>query len=85
MEIEDSMQIEEDLIIKNNLRQLVAKTGMKHSFIADKVKVSYTGFSYWINKHRNPTGIYAQRLEVFLNLDKGELFQDDDWMAENGN
>ena len=71
--------------VRNNLKGLVAKTGMKHSFLADKVGVSDTAFSYWINNHRNPTGIYVQRLEVFLNLDKGELFQDDEWMAENGN
>ena len=71
--------------IKNNLRQLVAKTGMKHSFIADSIVVSHTAFSYWINNHRQPSGRFSQRLAVFLNIDKAELFQDDEWMAENGN
>ena len=70
---------------KNNLKQLVAKSGMKHSFIADSIAVSHTAFSYWINNHRQPSGRFSQRLEVFLNLDRGALFEDDDWMAENGN
>jgi len=78
------MEIKDDLT-ENNLKQLVAKTGMKHSFIADSIKISHTGFSYWINNHRQPSGKYAQRLEVFLNLKRGELFQDDEWMAKNGN
>ena len=71
--------------IKNNLRQLVAKTGMKHSFLSDKVGVSDTAFSYWINNHRQPSGRYPQRLQVILGFKNGELYQDDDWMAENGN
>ena len=60
--------------IKNNLRQLVAKTGMKHSFIADKVKVSYTGFSYWINNHRQPSGIYIARLCEELDCIAQEIY-----------
>ena len=70
---------------KNNLRKLVAKSGMKHNFIADIIDVSHTAFSYWINNHRQPSGRFSQRLEGFLNLEKGALFEDDDWMAENGN
>ena len=71
--------------IKNNLRQLVAKTGMKHSFLSDKVGVSDTAFSYWINNHRQPGGVYTQRLQKILGCDEIDIFNDDSWEFNNGN
>ena len=60
--------------IKNNLRQLVAKSGMKHKFIALKVDVSDTAFSYWINNHRQPSGIYVARLCEELDCIAQEIY-----------
>jgi len=60
--------------IKNNLRHLVAKTGMKHSFLSDKVGVSDTAFSYWVNNHRQPSGIYIARLCEELGCTAQEIY-----------
>ena len=60
--------------IKNNLKQLVAKTGMKHSFLSGKVGVSDTAFSYWVNNHRQPSGIYIARLCEELGCTAQEIY-----------
>ena len=60
--------------IKNNLKQLVAKTGMKHSFLSDKVGVSDTAFSYWVINHRQPSGIYVARLCEELGCTAQEIY-----------
>ena len=60
--------------VRNNLKGLVAKTGMKHSFLADKVGVSDTAFSYWINNHRQPSGIYIARLCKELDCVAQEIY-----------
>tara|TARA_Y100001963_G_scaffold7439_1_gene9703 strand:+ start:620 stop:808 length:189 start_codon:yes stop_codon:yes gene_type:complete len=48
--------------MENNLKKIVLEKGMRHSYLAEKVGVSNTAFSYWINNHRQPSGIYIARL-----------------------
>ena len=38
--------------MENNLKEIVSKKGVKHSFLAKLVGVSDTAFSYWIYNHR---------------------------------
>lgn len=45
---------------KNNLRKLVAKSGMKHNFIADIIDVSHTAFRIGLTTTDNQVGVFLK-------------------------
>tara|TARA_R100001443_G_scaffold48009_3_gene60410 strand:+ start:3553 stop:3741 length:189 start_codon:yes stop_codon:yes gene_type:complete len=60
--------------MENNLKEIVSKKGVKHSFLAKLVGVSDTAFSYWINNHRQPSGIYIAKLCKELGCKAEEIY-----------
>ena len=60
--------------MENNLKKIVTNKGYKHSFLAKLVGVSDTAFSYWINNHRQPSGIYVARLCKELDCIAQEIY-----------
>tara|TARA_R100001594_G_scaffold3011_1_gene11629 strand:+ start:1851 stop:2048 length:198 start_codon:yes stop_codon:yes gene_type:complete len=60
--------------MENNLKEIVKEKGIKHSFLAKTVGVSTTAFSYWVNNHRQPSGIYIARLCEELNCTAQEIY-----------
>jgi len=60
--------------MENNLKKIVSNKGIKHSFLARIVGVSDTAFSYWVNNHRQPSGIYVARLCKELNCKAEEIY-----------
>lgn len=60
--------------MENNLKKIVNDKGIKHSFLADKIGVSTTAFSYWINNHRQPSGVYLALLCEELDCIAQEIY-----------
>ena len=60
--------------MENNLKKIVSNKGIKHSFLARIVGVSDTAFSYWVNNHRQPSGIYVARLCEELGCTAQEIY-----------
>ena len=60
--------------MENNIKRIVREKGIKHSFLAKLVGVSTTAFSYWVNNHRQPSGIYVARLCKELDCKAEEIY-----------
>jgi|TARA_Y100000593_G_scaffold88853_1_gene171918 DNA-binding Xre family transcriptional regulator len=60
--------------MENNLKKIVTNKGIKHRFLADSVGVSVTAFSYWINNHRQPSGIFLAKLCKELGCTAEEIY-----------
>ena len=60
--------------MENNLKKIVTNKGIKHSFLAKSVGVSDTAFSYWINNHRQQSGIYIAKLCKELGCTAQEIY-----------
>ena len=43
--------------MENKLKQLIRVKGLRQKWIAEQVGVTDTALSYWVNNHRQPSGV----------------------------
>jgi len=61
--------------MKNNINVWIAKRGYKKRYIAEKLGVSQTVLSRWINGHSNPSLENALKLANILKCKVDDLFE----------
>ena len=64
--------------MKNNINVWIAKSGMSKKEVAEKMGVSQTVLSRWINRHSNPSLEKAISLAELLNCKVDDLYEKDD-------
>lgn len=68
--------------MENNLKQIITDKGIKHGFLAKSVGVSDTAFSYWVNNHRQPSGVYIAKLCKVLGCTAEDIYDIGDVNAD---
>lgn len=58
----------------NNLKRLIRAKGLRQGWIAEQVGVTDTAISYWVNNHRQPSGVYIARLTKILECSAQEIY-----------
>lgn len=61
--------------MKNNIEYWITKSGYKKKFIADKMNVSQTVLSRWINNHSMPSLKNAFKLAELLECKVDDLYE----------
>lgn len=60
--------------MENRLKEIIAKSGLKKSFIASKIGVANNTFSCYISGRRNPTVKTAEKIADILNCSVEDIF-----------
>ena len=60
--------------MENNLKQIIKVRGLRQKWLAEQVGVTDTALSYWVNNHRQPSGVYLAKLIKLLECSAEEIY-----------